>query len=463
MAVVVEQTIPFSTPSLDLQNTNRWNGLLPLVRRSVKQVQTSKGQQLLINQSIIDSKFCSTVAVTTPGNFSSKLLDGSRVAAIVTEEPGKEGLTARDIKHALQEFGATEHQALVVVRSGKRRNLKASVEDNSIDVEVNGELEYDHLLFVLANRSKGSRRMIEDADGLVKDFFKNALTAYSTFHTDKVEGKPAISSAGGDSAAFKSVKSTVEKQLKSLFETRKDQSGKVTYSIHYSDINGLSRLENYIIAKEIAEYCRMYHEPTSESPTTDQQNQTPKKSPSNYPTPQSSTTQNPAAASQSLSTQLHHTNFRPRRSLKQTPQPPTLTALPSPKPYRLPLHKSSSTTPRSASASTPAATPSSKKSPQSQSTTRSSEMVTAGTRSATAQNRSWRSSRAKISRGCRRPSLTSCAISKLTWAAHRVHCIAFSSQRWRLRWRARLVWRKRCRLLWSSCASILVPGLEIGR
>jgi hypothetical protein len=260
MAVVVEQTIPFSISSLDLQNTNRWNGLLPLIRRSVNQVQTSKGHQILINQSIIDSKFCNTVAVATPGNFSSKLLDGSKVAAIVTEEPGKEGLAARDIKHALQEFGATEHQALVVVRSGKRRNLKASVEDNSIDVEVNGELDYDHLLFLLANRSKGSRRMIEDADGLIKDFFKNAITTYSAFHTDKVEGKPAISGTRGDSAAFESVKATVEKQLKSLFEKQKDQSGKVTYSIHYSDINGLSRLENYIIAKEIAEYCRTYHE-----------------------------------------------------------------------------------------------------------------------------------------------------------------------------------------------------------
>lgn len=107
--------------------------------------------------------------------------------------------------------------------------------------------------------------MIEDADGLVKDFFKNALTAHSTFQIDKVDGKPAISGSGGDAAAFESAKATVEKQLKSLFETQNDESGKVTYSIHYSDINGLSRLENYIIAKEIAEYCRTYHEPTSKS------------------------------------------------------------------------------------------------------------------------------------------------------------------------------------------------------
>ena len=194
------------------------------------------------------------------------MLFRSKVAAIVTEEPGKEALTARDIKHALQEFGATEHQALVVVRSGKSRNLKACVEDNSIDVEVNGELEYDHLLFLLANRSKGSRRMIEDADGLVKDFFKAVRTAYSIFQTDKADGKPAISGPKDDSAAFESVKSTVEEQLNSLFKTQKDQSGKITYSIHYSDINGLSRLENYIVAKDIAEYCRKYHEPTSKNP-----------------------------------------------------------------------------------------------------------------------------------------------------------------------------------------------------
>ena len=412
MAVVIEQTIPFSSPSLDLQNTSRWNGLLPLVQRGVRQVQTAKGQQILINQSIIDSKICNTVAVTTPGKFSGKLLDGSRVAAIVTEKPGKDGLTARDIKHALQEFGATEHQALVVVRSGKSRNLKPSVEDNSIDVEVNGELEYDHLLFLLANKSKGSRRMVEDADSLVKDFFKNDLTAYSTFQTDKVEGKPAISGAGGNSAAFEGVKVTVEKQLKSLFETQKDQSGKVTYSIHYSDINGLSRLENYIIAKEIAEYCRMYHKPTSEASSLTNRHQTPKKSPSNYPTPQSSTTHNPAEASPSLSTRLFHTNFALNKGLKQTPQPPAPTALPFPKPSRLLLHRSSSTTPRSASASMPAATPSSKKSPRSQSTTRSSATATAGTRSATAQNKSWRSSKAKTSHACRKQSPIWCTISK---------------------------------------------------
>jgi len=258
MAIVVEQTIPFPTSSLDLQSTNRWNELLPLIRRSVTQVQTAKGQQILVNQSIIDSKFCNTVAITAPGNFSSKLLDGSQVAAIVTEEPGAEALTARDIKQALQSVGATEQQALVIVRSGKSRDLKACVEDNSLEIQVNGELEYDHLLFLLANRSKGSRRMIEDADGLVKDFFKSAIAAHSTFQTDKADGKPAVSGPEGGSTAFESVRYTVEKQLESLFESQKGQSGQVTYSIHYSDINGLSRLENYIIAKEIAEYCRKY-------------------------------------------------------------------------------------------------------------------------------------------------------------------------------------------------------------
>lgn len=145
---------------------------------------------------------------------------------------------------------------------------------------------------------------------------------------------------------------------------------------------------------------------------TDEQHQTPKKSPSKYPTPQSSTTHNPAAASPSLSTQLLHPSSRLRNSLKQTPQPPAPTAPSSPRHSRPPPHRSSSTTPRFANASTPAVTPSSKKSPRSQNMTQSSETATAGTRSATAQSKSWHSSRAKISRGCRRQSLTSCTISK---------------------------------------------------
>lgn len=169
------------------------------------------------------------------------------------------------------------------------------------------------------------------------------------------------------------------------------------------------------------------------SPTTDQQHQTPKKSPSNYPIPQSSTTHNPAAASPSPSTQLLHTNSLLRKSLKQTPQQPAPTALLSPKPSRPPLHKSSSTMLESASVYTLAATQSSKKNPRSQSTTLSSETATAGTRSATARNKYWRSSKAKISRGYQKQSLISCTISKSTWAARLAHCIAFSSQRWQHR------------------------------
>jgi hypothetical protein len=41
-----------------------------------------------------------------------------------------------------------------------------------------------------------------------------------------------------------------------VLKSQGSQNGQVTQSIHYSDINGLSRLENYIIAKEIADHCR---------------------------------------------------------------------------------------------------------------------------------------------------------------------------------------------------------------
>jgi len=46
----------------------------------------------------------------------------------------------------------------------------------------------------------------------------------------------------------------VERDLKHVMKAHAAQDGDVTYSVHYSDINGLSRLENYIIAGEVAQY-----------------------------------------------------------------------------------------------------------------------------------------------------------------------------------------------------------------
>lgn len=255
MAVLVEQTIPFPPSSLDLQNPQRWNDLYPLIRPSVKLVQTAKGQHILADSVLAKSNAVNIAAIGNLGNFSSKLLDEKNVTAVVTEKTGAGLLTVQDIKYALHAVGAAENQGLVVVRSGKSRNVQAHGSD-IIEIEAVGELELDHLLHLLGNATESCKNSIHQVTELVKVFAKNAITAYSSFHTEKSGGNPAITNAEGGARSFDSVKSTVEQELKSVLESQNSQTGQVTYSIHYSDINGLSRLENYIIAKEVAEYCR---------------------------------------------------------------------------------------------------------------------------------------------------------------------------------------------------------------
>ena len=121
MAVVVEQTIPFSPSALDLQNPHRWNDLFPLIRPSVREVQTAKGQHILVNQALAKSKYVNIVAVGNPGNFSSKLLDEKHVTAIVTAKAGAGVLTPQDIHHVLQTVGAAEKQGVVGGKGMRQR------------------------------------------------------------------------------------------------------------------------------------------------------------------------------------------------------------------------------------------------------------------------------------------------------------------------------------------------------
>lgn len=249
MAVVVEQTIPFPPEALDLQNAQRWNDLYPLIRPSVKQVQTAKGQHILVDEALVKSKYVNIAAIGNLSNFSSKLLDDKSVTAIVTEKAGAGVLTTQDITHAL------EKQGLVVVRSGKNRNVQVHGSD-VIEVEAAGELESDHLIHLLGHATESCRSSLHQTTDLVNAFVKSASTAFVTFQTEKAGGKPAISGSDGVASGYDDVKSAIEKELGKMLKGQTAQSGQITYSIHYSDINGLSRLENYILAKEIADLCR---------------------------------------------------------------------------------------------------------------------------------------------------------------------------------------------------------------
>lgn len=101
------------------------------------------------------------------------------------------------------------------------------------------------------------RSSIHQIVELLKHFDKGASTAHSTFHVEKAEANPAVVHAEGH-AGFEKAKHAIERDLKHVMRSQTSQQGSVTYSVHYSDVNGLSRLENYILGLEIAKYLGMY-------------------------------------------------------------------------------------------------------------------------------------------------------------------------------------------------------------
>lgn len=89
---------------------------------------------------------------------------------------------------------------------------------------------------------------------MVEAFLEKATAATSFFLTEKVDACPAISHAQGSSDGYEEAKDAIARDLKHVFQSYGHQETTVTYSVHYSDVNGLSRLENYILALEIADY-----------------------------------------------------------------------------------------------------------------------------------------------------------------------------------------------------------------
>ena len=89
---------------------------------------------------------------------------------------------------------------------------------------------------------------------LLKLFLKSSSATYSSFHIDKVDKNPAILHADGSCCGYENAKHAVAQDLEHILRSQTVQQESVTYSIHHSDINGLSRLESYIIGLEIGRY-----------------------------------------------------------------------------------------------------------------------------------------------------------------------------------------------------------------
>lgn len=98
----------------------------------------------------------------------------------------------------------------------------------------------------------GYRASFEKTKLLLEHFAKFATETTSNFHEEKSGNVPSIAHKDGISR-FNSAKEALDKDLSNLLGSKTAES-EVVYSVHFSDINGLSRLENNVLAHEISEY-----------------------------------------------------------------------------------------------------------------------------------------------------------------------------------------------------------------
>jgi hypothetical protein len=88
----------------------------------------------------------------------------------------------------------------------------------------------------------------------LQTFLDNSTAVTSNFQTGKEDGRPATSLAAGDASGYEEARHAIAQALEQVLQSHSEQKDGVTHSVHYSDINGLSRLENYILGLEIATY-----------------------------------------------------------------------------------------------------------------------------------------------------------------------------------------------------------------
>ena len=88
---------------------------------------------------------------------------------------------------------------------------------------------------------------------LLKSFLKSVTTSSATLQTTAKNDKPIVLYSQG-SAPYESAKHALQSDLKQAMKSHMAQEKSVTYSVHYSHINGLSQLENNILGLEISSF-----------------------------------------------------------------------------------------------------------------------------------------------------------------------------------------------------------------
>jgi len=250
MFLVVEQTIPYSDSQLKLDDPKRWSRLFPLMRPSIKVVETTRGQTVVIDTTLANGKDVLIAAVGSIGNFSSKILSESHLAAFTVEQSEK-NVSAQEMAEALKDSGFPVENGVVVIRAGQKQSLSSA--SGILEFTVDGELKLDHALSLLLAAKPKVKASFDKIEALLRHFIKSTANTTSKFHEQKSGDVPSVAH-GVDVVAFNSAKTSIDKDLSSLLASSSSAGEGLVYSVHYSDINGLSRLENNILAHEISEF-----------------------------------------------------------------------------------------------------------------------------------------------------------------------------------------------------------------
>ncbi|KAH8659075.1 dhal domain-containing protein [Tricladium varicosporioides] len=251
MSIVVEQTLPYTSTDLNIDDPSRWSRLFPLMRPSIKSIDIGNGSSIVVDTALSKSKIVLVVAIVTIGNFSSKILSESHLAAFATDNFGKETISVEKIAEVLKSNGFPTNNGVVVIRAAAKQDLK--VNEKVLEIAVVGEVKLDHILSLLASVSEETKASFENVQKLLEHFVKSVARTTSKFHEMKRGNGPSVVHAV-EVAEFNSAKEAVDKDLGHLLGSRPPNGEDVVYSVHISDVNGLSRLENNILIHEVSEY-----------------------------------------------------------------------------------------------------------------------------------------------------------------------------------------------------------------
>lgn len=155
MALVVEQTLPYSASALHLEDPKRWSRLFPLIRPSVKAVDLPTGQTVVVDTALVKSKDVLIAVIGRLGHLSNRILSDSLAAFSIAQDE-ELAAKAEEIEKLLHQSGFNSQGGIVVVRTGSKQGLM-QVSDNAVEVTVPGELKLDHILSLLLSSNKETK------------------------------------------------------------------------------------------------------------------------------------------------------------------------------------------------------------------------------------------------------------------------------------------------------------------